>query len=343
MKKRKKVLASLLAATMVVSMSLTALAAEVSTNNGQDLTGHLDVEKAISKTYTVNSGEAPNETFAFKFTAENYKNTSGEVVSGVTIPALTNVTIAFDTTNGFEGNTTTLTNNITSIEAENYPELGFYTYKVEEVIPSSKTQGVGYTEKPLYLIVTILRDEAGDKHYVAALHYETETGTKSNGFENTYDSGSLTVSKTIVGNMASLTDRFTFTVTFEAADGCQILSDIKVPENVTKTDGKYEYTFTLSNAESVTFNNIPAGATYTVSENTTSVDTNTVYNKIEENYSDDSKTISAGDQDTVAFKNEKTNAVDTGIILDSAPYVLLLALAAAGMFAVVNKKREEEF
>ena len=45
----------------------------------------------------------------------------------------------------------------------------------------------------------------------------------------------------------------------------------------------------------------------------------------------------------VVFTNKSTVNVDTGVILDNAPYMLMLAVVAgAAMTLVIKKRREEE-
>ena len=46
---------------------------------------------------------------------------------------------------------------------------------------------------------------------------------------------------------------------------------------------------------------------------------------------------------SVEFINKSTVNVDTGVILDNAPYIALLTFVAAGaVFMVIKKRREEE-
>ena len=44
----------------------------------------------------------------------------------------------------------------------------------------------------------------------------------------------------------------------------------------------------------------------------------------------------------VVFTNKSTVNVDTGVILDNAPYMLMLAVVAGGAMTLVIKKRREE-
>ena len=65
------------------------------------------------------------------------------------------------------------------------------------------------------------------------------------------------------------------------------------------------------------------------------------YDAPEYNFSDTTKAIAAEDADTVEIVNNKETDVDTGIVMDSMPYIVILAVAVFGMVAMVAKKRYE--
>ena len=181
--KMKKIAAIVFSAMMMLNMGTAAFAEGVTQ----------DVNPVITKTYQVNHGTAPAETFTYNFTPVSYKNGDGDTVD-TTIPAIAPVTIVFDEAISA---TTQKTVNV-PINADDY-ELGVYTYEVSET--AGKTAGVTYSNENLYLVLTIVRDEKNGKHYVAALHYENAEGSKTdNDLTNNYDSGSLTVTKHIAGN-----------------------------------------------------------------------------------------------------------------------------------------------
>ena len=324
----KKLISLALALMLVLSLSTVAFAAE------QDLTSYLDKAPVVPKTYTINNGTAPAETFTYKFEGQSYVNGDGETVADATIPAIADVTISFDAISATTSKSVTAT-----IDAGDY-ELGVYTYKVTEV--AGNTAGVTYSGEDLYLVLTILRDETNGQHYVAAMHYQNASGTdKSTGFTNSYDAGSLSVTKEIKGNMADMTKKFAFTIVFTAPANEVVKSAITVtkPDQTTETitfaegANTYTYTINLGDGETVKFTNIPEGVTYAVSEDEEN------YESDDGVFSDTTKTIAANDEDTVTFTNTLTNEVDTGITMDSMPYVLLLAVAAVGLVVMFTKKR----
>ena len=318
--KMKKIAAIVFSAMMMLNMG-TAAFAEGATQ---------DVEPVITKTYQVNRGTAPAETFTYNFRGVSYKNGDGIIVADATIPAIAPVTIPFNEAIS----ATTQKTVAVPIEADDY-ELGVYTYEVTE--HSGNTAGVTYSNEKLYLVLTIVRDEQSNKHYVAALHYETIDGQKTdNDLTNNYDSNSLTVTKHIAGNMAEMSKKFTFTISFAAPTGSEIRSAISTnSENGTWSDNGLIYTIALGDSESVTLNNIPAGVSYTVeedSQNYTASHDGQEGNKAE-------GVIAADKAATASFTNTLNQGIDTGINLDSMPYIMILCLVAVCAVVLFVRKR----
>lgn len=173
---------------------------------------------------------------------------------------------------------------------------------------------------------------------------------------NSYTSNraDLTVTKTVTGNMADLDEVFTFQM---AIDGTYD------PEKITYKKGTDEgklseltdNKFTLKNGERIVFSGIPKDAVVTVTETgaedykTTVVvndtptaeavalaaETGSVNNKT------GSVTISA-DAKTIAFTNTKEIPVNTGVILDTLPYVLMLIAVGGGVVAFFLRRRHHD-
>lgn len=202
-------------------------------------------------------------------------------------------------------------------------------------------------------------------------------------FTNIYDAGTLNVTKKITGNMADMDKKFKFTVVFKAVDkkiksriGLRFNgNDATEVETLTEADGVYTvtetsepstftYEFYLGHDDTFTFTNVPATVSYTINEDKENYTEAEVVvdedmNKVTEETGDTAVTTVSGtievaqigkedetitpDIDSVTYTNQLGTAVDTGISLDSMPYLMVLALAALGLFGFVSKKRYNEF
>lgn len=104
------------------------------------------------------------------------------------------------------------------------------------------------------------------------------------------------------------------------------------------------WNFTLTHGESISFANLPKGVTYSVVEKYLNAANQITINDIKYTASYEYGT---GTMEAAAKIATVTNAtegfVDTGVILDNAPYILMLAVVAgAAMTLVIKKRREEE-
>lgn len=302
----KKLLALIMALAMVLSLSATAFAAGVG-----------DTASLVINVTTTGTG-APDEdlTFAVQKDSQNadgfsasYNKQAHQVT--VTLPE------------------------IAALGAE--PGLvGEYNLVQTDLQTAGMTYGTGYTIK-----VYLYRDDNGELYRVARLYH---TGEKDmDGIENTYAAGTLAVSKIVAGNMGDRSAKFTLNVTFNAPAGETVKSvisyrvgdqDYTIQPNA-MTDDTETVSIVVSHEDTVTFNNIPEGVIYDVVEDASTLDGYTpTYN-----FPDTSKTISGDDNDTATVTNTKDAAVDTGIMLDSLPYVLLLTVCVVCMVAFFVKKR----
>lgn len=188
---------------------------------------------------------------------------------------------------------------------------------------------------------------------------EAGTDTDPTNPDPTYNQfGSLNVSKKIVnanGTTETSKDTFVFTATFAFPTGtdANTLGGIKDAngERVTLAEGG-TYTFRLKANENMKFTGVPVGTTITVKESAT------------KNYKGSAEITINGTQLTpvsatkynaelTAVNNEKLgqkqNTVDvtntyndvpvTGIIMNTLPYVLMIALCGAALMAFVAFKR----
>lgn len=346
----KKFLSILLAVMLLLSVSSVAMA---------DTTSYTDMtEVTITKNYQlIGAGSSPAETFTLQQTAKTKR--TGETSD---VPDLGTITGA--QFNAGAASTTGATANIT-IALPRYTSVGVYEYTLREVA-TNQTAGVTYYGRDIYLVVTVINGENGNLR-VAAVHTETKnsnggfdsivsgTSPKSDTFTNTYTAGSLKVKKTVDGILGDKTKEFTFTVTLSAPEGKNWTPAVTIKKNgtvdstlsLTKVTDTNNYTFTttLANDQSFEICNLPAGVTYTVSETedtnyTTTINSTASTAANGKHSTNGTITVTTSESvNTVSYVNTRTGDVDTGVSLDSLPYLLMLAVAGAGLVLMIARKR----
>ena len=328
----KKLLSIMLALVLVLSMSTVAFAAEgdATTTEYEDMS-----TVTLTKEYKLtNAGTtSPAETFSFSALTCTGVENGGVGVTAQNAPVPTIGSATFEA--GAAGDATKGTQTIT-ISLPTYSAVGIYTYTFTET--DGATAGVTYRSSAITLKVTVI--EQNGKVRVAAVHTEEAGAAKSGTFDNTYSAGSLEVKKNVTGNMGDHEKEFTVKVTFTAPTGDTVREAITYVDGTeTKTiaanwaDSK-EVEITLKHDETVTFTNIPYGVTYVVAENDYTTDG---YDAAQY---DNNKTGTIGAASvSTTITNNKGASVDTGIVMDSMPYVLLLAVAFVGLFVFFSKKR----
>ena len=236
-------------------------------------------------------------------------------------------------------------------------------YTVTEA--ASNKAGVTTHEEDMLLKVSVIYNDAGtaleEKYafYTAMDDKGEGKGTKNSAVENTYSAGSLKVTKVVTGNLGDKNKKFNVTVTFTAPAGKTVAGDISYVENGTpKTiatkdwkDGVATVKIAVAHNNTIEFTNIPYDVTYTVLEDDyTKAADGTTKDYDEAQYaavdSDTEKgtvgTIDTASETMTITNNKGDNNIDTGVILDNAPYILMLAVVAGGAMTLVIKKRRED-
>lgn len=157
-------------------------------------------------------------------------------------------------------------------------------------------------------------------------------------------SANLTISKTVTGKLGDTNKAFTFTITKEGKPVDNITEDnIEVNDGaqwLNEDNGK----FTLKDGASITFKNLPSGEYKIVEEDYTG-------EKYETSYVVDSGTSTDGQEATVTigtdakqinFTNHRTLEPDLGVLLDTLPYIVILAVVAGGVALLMLRKRRKE-
>lgn len=367
--KLKKFFAGVLAAAMMLTVGATAALAETpaastitvpgSGINGAKMFTESDADLALTKTLVVNNGTAP-DSMTFNFSV---KSNGTEVLTP---------NVVFNKENNTDGQlftagtyTRTFNVNLATLLGNNKTKVGEYTYTISE----NDTQIPGITKDPneLTLKVTVVNatgEIGGGYGYYAALYRGGKKIEATDAFHNTYSAKSLTLTKTVHGSLGDLNEDFQFDIKFvpekdEIASlykGVQV-GDLDKASIDNATAGAYLnlntlYTVTMKHNGSLSFANLPAGIKYEVYEVGSAVSGDKVMKNqytvtvTDTAFAENSNTVKgavAAKDVTVAFQNTHEGVPDTGVILDNAPYIALLAIVAIGGVALMlNKRRRDE-
>ena len=187
---------------------------------------------------------------------------------------------------------------------------------------------------------------------------EAGTGTNPTDPDPTYnENGSLKVSKAVVnanGTTTTPDDEFTFTATFAFPTGtdASTLGGIKDANggDVTLAEGG-TYTFHLKANENMKFTGVPAGTTITVKESAAKnykgsaeiIINGAKLTPVAETKYNEALTVSdktlGQNKNTVDVTNTYNDVPVTGIIMNTLPYVLMIALCGVALIAFVGFKR----
>lgn len=330
----KKLFALLLTLALVLSFGVTALAADPLTMTSPETTVEIML-KSYDLVGATDEALYPAETLTFNSTpAEGNPDDTNLTVNALAVTGNTDQKLV--------------------INVHPYSKVGVYHYTITE--NAGNTQGVTYTTDSVSVSVLVEYDytDADKDGYglkaTIGVTLSEDDNQKHNTFTNTYSLGSLTVSKEVAGNLASQTQKFDIDVTFTSAK--PVLSTITcgdgqtiTSENWALAEGVYtaEVTVQLDHGNNVTFSNIPAGVTYTVTEQAKhgEADTNgsnpaagyTV------SYENQTGTIAAEGTAQAKVTNTKGTTVNTGVVLDSLPYILLIAVAVVAVVLFTARKR----
>lgn len=375
-----KIIALMLTLAMCLSMGITALAAGnvLESDGGENvkasITKELDIPANVTcpnetfafvfeqdtttgGTFETNAATIPNATSAFtnadKPTNGKIVKSTGDIFANASFP---NAGIYRFTVKEITGNTQYMTYS----DAEYTLEVGIVNGEDGNLIIDyvKVTDGDGSKVDPTYEERTTLVDGT-----------EGNMNATGNGFRfvNVYEkmsggeeNAALTISKTVAGNMGNKTNLyFSFKLTLTAdsnapADGRTYT--YKIGETTGEITTGVEKEFQLKHGENLVIEELYAGTQFIVEEEGTAL----YQAKVNvTNASVNGETSGAENGDgvvtTIAFIDENggsradfTNTRDDvtppeGIIIDSLPYIALIAVAAAGILLVVlGKKRREQ-
>ena len=159
-------------------------------------------------------------------------------------------------------------------------------------------------------------------------------------------SANLTVSKTVTGKLGDTNKAFTFTITKADGTAANITdTNIEISEaDRAKVEWKGNGQFTLKDGASIIFKNLPSGQYKVVEDNYSGEKYETSYvvdSGTPENRREASVTIGT-DAKTIAFTNNCTLQPNLGVLLDTLPYIVILAVVAGGVALLMLRKHRKE-
>ena len=298
----KKVIAILLTMLVCFSLSATAMA---------------EADASFKVKYTMSGGtEVPDEELAFTVEAAADNPDTKSIILGtpVTAAAEADVTVTYPA----------------------YELPGLYKYVIRQTAGSS--QGAVYDDGSIAFQVLFGYGQDGNLKVIGS--GAANNGTEKKGeFGNSYYTGSLEVTAVTNGTAPDKDKEFNVTVSFEPETGKTVAGTISytvdgIPLTVQPgwSDSR-EISFAVKDGDTITFTGVPFGMTYTVSQTAEAGYENTI--------TPSTGSISAATT-TVTVTNTDGTALETGIHLDSLPYLILLAAVISGFFILVLGRRKEE-
>lgn len=346
-------MAAVLAGTMALSMVPgVALANQAS----------VDSKTGITKTWTVASKNQYDANQEFKFDLV-YKDVSAINNNETAVPSETSKTVTLKGSDLNKVSDTEYTGSVSFADAFSgvtFSKPGEYYFELSE--QNTGNPNVKYDNQKYTVRVNVVWDDVAagtvkvdsvqtikgafksvSQKYTEADKTEASFSNKANG-----GNGSLAVTKKVAGMAANTADKFTFTVKISGVKGTYAVNDTNEnsgnAKTVTAKDGTIDATFSLNHGETVTINNLPNDATWTVTEG--SNDKGYTLQNVEstDNADKDASkangTITDNDTDTATFTNDKGFGPQTGVTMNMLPGIGIAVVAVAGGATLVISRRK---
>ena len=341
--KLKKFFAGVLAAAMMLTVGATSAFATTPDTisvkkDGSETDAKMftesDDDLVLTKTLHVVKGTAP-DSMTFSFTVVKQGETTA--INGAASNAVFTATQYEPFVGPNKDYTATTTVQLATVLGNNKDKVGEYSYTITESTPAYP--GVTPVDSTLTMKITVVNqlDEqkqpiANSYGYYVALYRDNKKVEAKDAFKNSYDSKSLTLSKTVHGALADLKKDFTFTIKFtkdtttatitnEMYRGPQVgtLGDnVSIKLACTGTtlltaDPYLEldkpYTVSLRHNGSLELSNLPAGIKYEVFEDGSEVSGSDVVLNTTNTSGQSVKyvvTVKDANQNAVSFSNNNT-------------------------------------
>ena len=237
-----------------------------------------------------------------------------------------------------------------------FTDAGVYKYEIVEQDLDPADEDFNDATAQLYLYLVVERkngvevgNTTADNYFISGATVYNATA-KTDKYTNWYKLGSgeqpdpdaqvgtVTVSKTVAGAMGSKNDEFTFTIT--SLDGADV-TDAKISiDGGAATAVSENGQFTLTHGQTATITGLDAGD-YTIAETVDRGYQLTDVTGGTKNGNGVSVEVTGGYITEVGFTNTRNAVSPTGIVMNVAPYALLVVVAAGACFFFVRKRRED--
>lgn len=297
--KLKKFFAGIVAAAMMLTVVATAAFATTPDTisvkkDGSETDAKMftesDDDLVLTKTLHVVKGTAP-DSMTFSFTVVKQGETTA--INGAASNAVFTATPDEPFVGPNKDYTATTTVQLATVLGNNKDKVGEYSYTITESTPAYP--GVTPVDSTLTMKITVVNQPDEQKQpianrygYYVALYRDNKKVEAKDAFKNSYDSKSLTLSKTVHGALADLNKDFTFTIKFTKDTGVDsnnlymgpqvgtLGTNVSIkPEGTATTplaantylELDKPYTVSLRHNGSLELSNLPAGIKYEVFEN----------------------------------------------------------------------------
>lgn len=161
---------------------------------------------------------------------------------------------------------------------------------------------------------------------------------------------SVKVAKQVTGNFGDKTREFKFEITFTDANGkaLRLVQTDKAPTYSITSDttvGGEKLTVLMEDKGEITVNNVPIGGTLVVTEiEASGYQTSYKIGETESKEGNVARYIVPENGGTITFINHRNVSPDTGVFVDSLPYILIIACVAgvAALFLIRRRKKRED-
>lgn len=357
-----RVATTLVATAMLASLAAPAYAAGVTAGTEAQPVTSVTITKTVE---TDGNTYAPNATFTFNVeegAGKTFNDGTGNVtaVAGVAGGLVAGdgaefapVTVDDEEEVVAPAASYTATDTLT-VNASVFTVPGIYHYVVTENNLSNDAAYEGITKDSstydVYLYVYNNATYTGRYvgHVVTVKNGDTASKadlTFTNDYGKVNDTThSVTVTKKVEGSFANMSDTFSFTVSVSGATGEAykvVYTNDGVEHATSVNSGSTTTVDGIGDEDTITIYGLSANDTYTVTENDGASQGYTV--------SDSDSTTADGtvsgkattDSSSATIINTKNASTPTGIVMDVAPYALLVVIAAAGCFVFLRKRRED--